>query len=575
MPQFSKKIDKKLPWWDGSLPSVILGLFVLSHSAKLIFFRIVLLFSYLGQKGTPLFIGSYVVVVTFFFLYLLSLNKKRFLIFFYSLEVLYLIINYNYFVNFQSYLMPGHILSLFQEGAVTYAEGAVSMGWKNLIFLIDLPFLVWFLRNQKSSLAVVIQPSLRKLSFAIFMVITFLTWGGLGLTGKFPWNVTKKSSLGPATFVRNYGLLTLQFLSFIQENEKVFSDELQNHLDGASTYSFSPRKGDPPNFIMIQVESLDANVLSAVYQNSLVMPYLSALSHSSIFYPYTIAYHFGGRSSDADFAVLNSIEPLQNYAAFKLMNYEYPNSLVKRLRQNGYTAVAFHNNTRAFFNRDMAYAKMGFQSFYDRQTMHLKEQGWGAPDHEMFKFILDELPRLKRPFFSYIITMSSHEPHNYYRTYFDDPRYDDIQDDNIRNLFKSFSYVDQSLAHFIPELQKIPNTTIFIYGDHSAFIVDKKITDPLSYKTFGKCSFQDSKKLFECVPLIVITPDGQRYEEVNQVASMLDLAPTVLQISGVHETIKSNGIPLWFINKEVQPLSYGELSFKRSRLLVESELTLQ
>ena len=84
---------------------LMVGIFVVLHTAKLIFFKVNFLFFHLGQKGTPLVMAGTILSVTFFFLYLLLFNKRKLLVFFYLVETVYLMINFGYFIHFQSYLI--------------------------------------------------------------------------------------------------------------------------------------------------------------------------------------------------------------------------------------------------------------------------------------------------------------------------------------------------------------------------------------------------------------------------------------------------------------------------------------
>ncbi|MEJ5166048.1 MAG: LTA synthase family protein, partial [Thermoanaerobaculia bacterium] len=309
--------------------------------------------------------------------------------------------------------------------------------------------------------------------------------------------------------------------------------QLQNFLKKADrpenlkiSESFIAREGKDKkyNLIFIQVESLDTSIIMEKYKEEPVMPYLYKLKDQSIFYPYVISYHYGGGTSDCEFSIFNSLEPLFDFPSIKLLNYDYRNSFLKILREEGYKIKAFHGNEGKFWNRSYAFPAMGFEEFYDIKKMGLKMKGWGASDEEVFGFMLDKLKLEKKPFFYFIITMSSHMPFTNVKNYFNDKKFEGLENRVLRNYFSSMCYVDGVLEKYVEEFLKIPDTYIFIYGDHVGI-----------YRENGfEGGFLEMEGLkIEFVPLIVLTPERKVYKEEKFVVSFLDFAPTALFSSGV------------------------------------------
>ncbi|MHB8063742.1 MAG: LTA synthase family protein [Ruminiclostridium sp.] len=291
-----------------------------------------------------------------------------------------------------------------------------------------------------------------------------------------------------------------------------------------------------PNFVIIQVESMDANIVKQQYNGSYVMPYLSSLRESSVYYPYTLSYHKGGGTSDAEFSIMNSVESLDSFPAIKLTSYNYPNSVVSKLSKASYSTMAFHGNVGTFYNRDVAFSKMGFKNFYDINSMKYTDEGWGAPDDKVFSFAFDKMASSKKPFLSYVITMTSHGPFESARNYYNNDRYDNIEEELVKNYFNSMNYVDNSIKDFVSKIQaEFANTYIFIYGDH---------TPNIHEEDFYQASFLNGDRYFEFVPLFIITPNKQKHLESSVVASFLDISPTILGSSGIPYTIYSDGINL-------------------------------
>jgi phosphoglycerol transferase MdoB-like AlkP superfamily enzyme len=288
-----------------------------------------------------------------------------------------------------------------------------------------------------------------------------------------------------------------------------------------------------PNYVFIQVESMDANIVRHEYGGSYEMPNLKSLAENNIYYPYTLSYHKGGGTSDAEFSIINSVEPLDSFPAIKLTAYKHPNSYVGKLAGAYYTTMAFHGNVGTFYNRNIAFSKMGFKKFYDISSMDYKDEGWGAPDDKVFSYAFKKISQTRKPFMSYIITMTSHGPFESARHYYNNSRYDSIKEETVKNYFNSMSYVDKSISDFVKNIrQSQPNTYIFIVGDH---------TPNINTPDYFQASFIDGETYFEFVPLIIITPDNKKYTETKRVASFLDISPSIMDSSGISFKIKSSG----------------------------------
>jgi phosphoglycerol transferase MdoB-like AlkP superfamily enzyme len=260
----------------------------------------------------------------------------------------------------------------------------------------------------------------------------------------------------------------------------------------------------PPNIIAIQAESLDANAVNLYCGGFPVMPFLHALKEKSIFYPYMMNYHKAGGTSDAEFSVLNSVEPLGNYPSIKIPFYGHDNSFVKVLASHSYRTAVFHGNEGGYYQRHMAFASMGFEKFYDLQAMGLRHVGWGAPDHEVLKYVLDQMAEEReRPFFYYIITMSNHCRFTNALNYYRNPRFDSIRNKDLKLYCNSLSYVDNTVRVFAEKVME-RGTCLMIFGDH---------TPGLKKKTYAEASLELKNRRLEFVPFYLLTPDGTTYQE--------------------------------------------------------------
>lgn len=492
------------------------------------------------------------VVYPIFFL----LKSRVFLISMYVLQVLYIAINISYYQYFHTYLNINQALALFKEGFTATANASAPITPFLLISLIDLPVLIFLIVKYHK-----IYDFLKKLR--VFTLAVVVLCVGL-ITGIEINNYYQNCSFiqyaedhynGESPVVERYG-------TFINNIIGIYNNRSDNALIKQIQYgkeiACTAEQSDKPNYVIIQVESMDANVINKQYNGNYIAPYLHSLTTKSVYYPYMLSYHMGGGTSDSEFSIINSIQPLTGYPAIKMSNYEYPNSMIKQMRTAGYEALAFHGNVGNFFNRDVAFPRMGFNEFVDMRKMGLTDVGWGAPDSQVFDYTAKTLNNTNEPFFSYVITMTSHGPFTNVTNYFDSKKYDSVENETVKNYLNSMTYVDKSIEKFVTDIQKEhKNTYIFIWGDHTPNI---KTTE------YMQASLTEGENYFEFVPLFIITPDNKVYKEDKKVASFLDIAPTILNTSGIKYNIKSNGLNLLNDSQTGGTLPYKGGTFDRVEL---------
>ncbi len=509
---------------------LIVIFFVLLNSVKIDFIDHFIIFphfhipiSYLSLK-----LLFYVVLNSLIFFSVFRFKNIIPFLLVYGLQALYLFVHLSYALYFDAPFHMRQFIADIYEGVMLARHFSVPMNLKYLAVAADLPLLVLIILNYPKitqflkSKKVIINYLLIAL-FAFLIYSTPLFYKGYRIIDGV--NDTYKSEIW---VIDKLGLIGNDFLDLI-----VFQDEkslIAKFKYGDKTSIKDKKINQPYNIICIQVETLDSNIIDYSYKDQYICPFLHQLSSNCVYYPSMLFYHFAGGSGDTDFTVINSTLPLVNFPSYKIRNYSYPNSLVKQLIKANVNSMIFHNNAGNFFNRKVAFFKMGFHGFYDIDDMHLNEKGWGAPDHEMFGFIEKKLKRQKIPFFYYIITMSSHEPFMAVSRYYRNNSYSDIKDRELRGYFDSFSYVDRVLDNFVAFVKNnIKDTYIFIYGDHNAYILRDHPGIP--FKNLG-------------VPLFIITPDGKIYRETKKIASMLDLSQTILSASGINFEIMTQGANL-------------------------------
>jgi len=452
------------------------------------------------------------------------------LVLFYLFQTAYLGAVLAYFRYSSNYLTLGQMSAMAGEGWNMAARQAIPLDPGLLLVAADLPILGLYLmrRGETRSHDAFWRSRWNPAALAALLLLAAVEAVNLK-AGKSLWNPDNASEA--ASVVRRSGTLANSMVWLMNDRcEK----GLIESFDYGPLIAGSPEPDVRPNFLLIQVESLGSNVLKAFYEGSPVVPNLRRLALEGIFHPYALCYHKGGGSSDAEFSVLNSVEPQDGFVSMKMSTYGYPNSLVRSLKEQGYGARGFHGNHREFYNRREAYHRMGFDRFHDMKDMGLQEKGWGAPDRDVFEFIGKRMREESGPFFYYAITMSSHQPFHFHLQGEDAGGFEKVRDPDTRDYLRSMAYTDRIIGAFVDRLRREgpPDTYILIFGDHPV---------PLDNGEYSNAGVWKDGAHLEFVPFILLTPRGDRRLDLGNVASYLDMAPTILAASGGGFRIRTRG----------------------------------
>jgi phosphoglycerol transferase MdoB-like AlkP superfamily enzyme len=306
---------------------------------------------------------------------------------------------------------------------------------------------------------------------------------------------------------------------------------------------FGAAKG--ANLILIQVESLQQWVVGARVRGVEITPFLNALRSRALYFPLVFDETGQGRSSDAEFAVLNSLLPLDRGAvAFRRPDNRFV-ALPAVLSRHGYTTVYAHPFERGFWNRGVLHPRYGFQRMLFAPELGPGEViGWGLADEVFFSRMVEPLHRLSRPYFAFLITLGLHHPFDLFP---DRHKVLDVGEANgtpLGNYIHAMHYFDASLAEFFAGLERagmLADTVVALYGDHESGLGPDPRVLALAGLDAGDPSAEAKLRR---VPFFVLVPGGMLAGEVPTVGGHVDVAPTLLALLGVEAPRSFIGSPL-------------------------------
>ena len=135
---------------------------------------------------------------------------------------------------------------------------------------------------------------------------------------------------------------------------------------------------------------------------------------------------------------------------------------------------------------------------------------WGAADEDLYSWVLDEADRAHargQPFHHFVMTTSNHRPFTYPDGRIDIP--------SLSGRQGAVKYTDWAIGHFLDEARKHPwfdQTVFVIVADHCASSAGRTEVPARRYQ----------------IPLIIYAPGLVAPGVVDELASQIDVAPTIL-----------------------------------------------
>ncbi|MDD4838877.1 MAG: LTA synthase family protein, partial [Synergistaceae bacterium] len=299
----------------------------------------------------------------------------------------------------------------------------------DFLYFADIPLLIFFIYISRKFRSV---PFFKKVGIKRFLVsLLLIIVGALPVVYRL-WSYEKRmpavlSSMWDRPAVsNNIGALTYHLadvknaaghflfrekLSDSQISEvKNFFNEKKRGISPGYLNGFAKGK----NLIIIQVESLQQFVIDLRINGAEVTPNLNRFVRESAYFSGIYSQTASGNSSDAEFIVNTGLYPSASGVAYTRFAGNRYEALPKVLADIGYISLALHGDRPGFWNRHRMYPSMGFSRFISKKDFIVDENiGMGLSDASFFRQSLDILDKTQKPFYAFLITLTSHYPYNF------------------------------------------------------------------------------------------------------------------------------------------------------------------
>jgi lipoteichoic acid synthase len=307
-----------------------------------------------------------------------------------------------------------------------------------------------------------------------------------------------------------------------------FKDKKENLPDNKYKSIFKGK-----NLIMIQVESLENFVINQKINGQEVTPNLNKILKNSIYFSNFYEQINNGGSTDADLMSNTSVYPVRIGSTF----FRYPdntyNSLPKLLIKQGYGTIAIHPDRAAYWNWMPSLKAIGFQKCIDSEFFNKTEEiGLGISDGSFLRQVEPIIKVQKQPFYSFIVTLTSHSPFNLpgkYRELALDSKLDRTK---LGGYFQSVHYTDKQIGTLLNKLDSdklLDNSVVVVYGDHCG--IHRYYKDEIkNIKPWEDWWLKTNEE----IPFIIYQKN-MTGEENKEIAGQIDILPTLAYTLGIDE----------------------------------------
>jgi phosphoglycerol transferase MdoB-like AlkP superfamily enzyme len=267
-----------------------------------------------------------------------------------------------------------------------------------------------------------------------------------------------------------------------------------------------------PNIILVTIESLSAKYLGSNGGPGDLTPNLDILRKKSLYFSHF--YATGTRTDRGLEAITLSMPPTPGRSIVKRVGRESGfASLGRQVRELGYDPVFLYGGRGYFDNMNAFFSGNGYrvedQSSVKEDEISFKN-AWGMADEDLYNQAIklaDTSFSKQVPFLLQLMTTSNHRPYTYPAGRIDIP--------SGQGRDGAVKYTDYAIGKFLDDARTKPwfGNTLFIFvADHTA----------------GSAGKEDLPVSNYLIPLFMYAPAFIEPGEYTQLASQIDLAPTVL-----------------------------------------------
>ena len=490
-------------------------------------------FSYLEN-----IIHAFIDICLLFFIPLYLIGKKTYLFFIpYTIITILVIVNVSYSRFFYTY-MPPILYGEFNNLDGLSANVFATIRFSDITILITTLASILSYKQFYRAYSEIRRKTRRIFSLYI-LGIAFILLGGLIATATIHWSSLNYKYVhpfknSPTESIFKFGIIYGTIIQCASNNKQDCNPEEVAKLEPffyESKYSieYPPKE----NIILIIVEPLLSFPTVLKINGIEITPTLNKLVEKGAYYNNNMTSLIQlGESSDGQFTYLNGLIPKTKGVTI----YDYFNntfvSLPKLLKKQkpGIECRMVIPTSSKTWRQDGVCIQYGFDKLYSRKeyTLSNYKENW-LNDKLLFEYAASIDKNSKQPFFSLILTSSTHSPYTKAVEDYLIP-FPDTYSEELKNYLSNVHYMDKYLGkylNFLKENHLYHNSLIIIASDHSIS------NDWLKSKEEDNVSFQ--------IPLYIVNSPQKIDKTSDYAITQADLFPTLLDLGGIHSEWRGVG----------------------------------
>jgi phosphoglycerol transferase MdoB-like AlkP superfamily enzyme len=306
--------------------------------------------------------------------------------------------------------------------------------------------------------------------------------------------------------------------SVLRDNKQQYPEDFykpyEKEFQSLNAFSGNTKKvisKSKPNVILIILESFTNSLIEPLGGMKEVTPNLNALAGEGILF--TNFYASGDRTDKGLVSILSGYpaQPKSSIIKYPEKTQHLP-YLSKKMHDLGYHTSFVYGGDIEFANMKSYLTNCAFDHITEENTFedNIDKSKWGVADHYVFNELQTECDTAHTPFFTVMLSLSSHEP-------FIVPMEPVFKGNDERTQFlNAAAYADKSLGDFIREAKKKEwweNTLVIITADHG-------------HRLPGLLELKD-KNRFK-IPMLWLGGVISKDSTINTFANQTDIANTIL-----------------------------------------------
>ena len=327
------------------------------------------------------------------------------------------------------------------------------------------------------------------------------------------------------------------YVNWINKPENVFFDEElrdESKVDGSGNDEyFGICKGK--NLVVLQLEAFQEFVVNRFYDDQELTPFINSLIEENGLYFENYYHQVGyGNTADAEFVSNNSLYGTLKGATYDLYGDSKFQGLPWQLRHEGYSTKSFHGFKGEYWNRKKAHISQGFEEFIAKEELgEGNNMGMGIADDDFYKKVVGYVKDMKKPFYSFIISLSMHHPYKIP----DEMAKINLKNEDkgtlLGNYLQMARYIDDCVKTLFDEMKEkglYEDTVFAIYGDHQGISLNDKDEYAGMSRLLGYDYDVDE---MAHIPLIIHSKSIKESKSFSVTGGQIDFMPTIMNILGV------------------------------------------